>query len=70
MDELREKIFKLSDAERMQLAEEIWDSLESHTSELTDEQKREYDRRMEQYRKDPTRIMSWQEVMDSFRKRA
>ena len=59
-----EAIQKLSVADRLALIEALWDSItaEPDAAPLTDAQKREIDRRLEQYEADPTRHSSWDEV--------
>ena len=53
---LTEEAKKLSIAERIDLVEEIWDSIaqENGCFELTDAQKRELDRRLESFRANPS----------------
>lgn len=52
---------KLSVAERIQLVEDIWDSItESPQSlSLTEAQQAELDRRLEDYRQNPNDAISW-----------
>ena len=54
----------LSPAERIQLAEDLWDSLpqESETPELTPAQRAELDRRLAEYERDPTAGEPWEAV--------
>jgi putative addiction module component (TIGR02574 family) len=61
---LKVEISQLSVAERIQLAADLWDSLQDEQDEilLTDAQKREIDRRLEEYRQDPTAGSSWDAV--------
>lgn len=61
---LMSDILELSVAERLQLVEEIWDSIAEAPDafELTEEQKKELDRRLEEYRKDPSIAIPWEEV--------
>lgn len=62
---------KLSIAERLQLVEDIWDSIAQDTEALplTDAQKAELDRRLDQYRQDPDSAVSWEQVREELRKR-
>jgi putative addiction module component (TIGR02574 family) len=57
-------IHKLSLAERLVLVEDIWDSIaaEEPEVELTDEMKRELDRRIEAADANPGAGSSWEEV--------
>jgi putative addiction module component (TIGR02574 family) len=58
------EILKLSVAERVQLAEDIWDSIVESPESLpvTDAQKQELDRRREEHAKDPSATRSWEAV--------
>jgi putative addiction module component (TIGR02574 family) len=60
------EILKLSVAERIQLVEDIWDSIarESELLPLTDAQRAELDRRLESNESDPGATRSWAEVRD------
>jgi putative addiction module component (TIGR02574 family) len=57
-------ISKLSVAERIQLAEDLWDSVAAETGELplTAAQTSELDRRLADLERDPQAGASWQEV--------
>ncbi len=61
---------KLSIAERLQLVEDIWDSIADETEALplTDAQKAELDRRLEQYRRDPDSAIHWEQVREELSK--
>lgn len=61
------EILKLSVAERVQLAEEIWDSVVAspETLPVTDIQKQELDLRRDAHAKDPASTRSWEEIRDS-----
>ncbi|PSB31870.1 addiction module protein [Stenomitos frigidus] len=61
---LKVEISQLSIAERIQLAEDLWDSILEQQDELplTDAQKRELDRRLELYQQDPTAGSTWEDV--------
>lgn len=61
------EILRLSVSERIQLVEEIWDSIASHPASLpvTEAQKVELDRRLADYRADPNQGRTWEEVRDS-----
>ncbi len=65
-------ILKLSVSERIQLAQDIWDSIVEvpDSVPLTDEQKTELDRRLEAYHKDPTAGSPWSVVRERFKSRA
>ena len=55
---------KLSIAERIILAEQIWDSIvdEQELLELTEAQREELGRRLEDYRASPGEGVSWEDV--------
>ena len=61
---LKVEISQLSIAERIQLAEDLWESILERQDELplTDAQKQELDRRLENYQQDRTSGSTWQEV--------
>ncbi|AFZ01853.1 addiction module protein [Calothrix sp. PCC 6303] len=63
---LKVDISELSVSERIQLAEDLWDSilLESDASEfpLSEGQKQELDRRLELHRQNPQQGSTWEEV--------
>lgn len=61
---LKVDISQLSVAERIQLAEDLWDSISAQQKEfpLTEKQKQELDRRLENYHKNPASGSSWEEV--------
>ena len=54
----------LTPAERIQLAEELWDSLppDSELPEVTSAQRAELDRRLADYRRDPASGEPWETV--------
>jgi putative addiction module component (TIGR02574 family) len=57
-------ILKLTVAERIQLAEDIWDSIAGAPGsvELTDAQRAELARRFEEFRKNPQLGSPWEDV--------
>ena len=63
---LKVDIAQLSISERIQLAEDLWDSIvaESNTDEfpLSEGQKQELDRRLEIYHQNPSQVSTWEEV--------
>ena len=60
------EINQIGIAERIQLAEDLWDSILSNPESLpvTDSQKQELDYRMESYRQAPETGSSWQAVKE------
>ena len=67
---LTEEAKKLSIAERINLVEEIWDSIaeENGCFELSEAQKQELDRRLDSYRANPSRGRTWEEIRSEFLK--
>jgi putative addiction module component (TIGR02574 family) len=65
-------ILRLTIAERIQLAEDIWDSVAAFPEAipLTEAQKEELDRRLEAYAQNPNGGISWEELKDKLRKSA
>ncbi|MBO1065391.1 MULTISPECIES: addiction module protein [Nostocales] len=61
---LKFDISELSIAERIQLAEDLWDSILEQQEEfpLSPAQQQELDQRLENYKKNPTNGSSWEEV--------
>ena len=61
---LKVEISQISIAERIQLAEDLWDSILDYQDKLflTDDQKQELDRRLENYQQDVSSGSSWDEV--------
>jgi len=73
-DALREELFKLTAAERLELVEELWDSIATETERdadvlpPTEAQKEELDRRVAAHRADPSRVVPWEEVRKELRR--
>ena len=65
---LTEQAKKLSIPERLALVEEIWDSIaqDNEYFDLTDEQRRELDRRLESFRANPSQGRTWDEIKAEF----
>jgi putative addiction module component (TIGR02574 family) len=61
---LKVEISQLTIAERIQLAEDLWNSILDQPEELplTNAQKQELDRRLERYQQDPTADSNWEIV--------
>jgi putative addiction module component (TIGR02574 family) len=57
-------LFKLTPAERIQLAQDLWDSIpeESELPTLSEEQKQELERRLAAHDQDPSSAVSHEEV--------
>jgi putative addiction module component (TIGR02574 family) len=65
-------ILRLSVSERIQLVQDIWDSIAEvpDSIPLTDDQKVELDRRLDAYHKDPHAGSPWSIVRERFKSRA
>lgn len=66
---LLDELMQLSVSERLDIAEKLWDSIHPPGSLrpgepfiLTDEQKAELDRRLEQHKRHPERAQPWEAV--------
>jgi putative addiction module component (TIGR02574 family) len=68
---LREQLFKLSAAERLELVEELWDSISDADEALvlTDAQREDLERRLAEADADPTGGLPWEEVRERIRHR-
>jgi putative addiction module component (TIGR02574 family) len=66
------EILQLTIAERIQLAEDIWDSVAAFPEAipLTDAQKEELDHRLQAYAENPNEGISWDELKHKLRKSA
>lgn len=58
------EVSRLTAAEKLQLVSELWDDLAAHPTEVpvSREQIAELDRRMEEYRRDPSKVTSWEAI--------
>ncbi|GAH50306.1 unnamed protein product [marine sediment metagenome] len=65
------EIAKLTPEEKLQLVEEVWDELSEHSEDipLTEAQKKELNRRLDEYEKNPENVLTWEEVKASIRRR-
>lgn len=65
-------ILSLSVSERIQLVQDIWDTIAEvpESLALTDEQKAELDRRLDAYHKNPNAGSPWSIIQERIRKRA
>ena len=66
------EILQMSIEERIQLVEDIWDSVAAFPEAvpMTDAQRQELDRRLEAYAQNPNDGISWDELKDKLRKSA
>ncbi|TKB77638.1 MAG: addiction module protein [Nitrospira sp.] len=59
------ELLKLSPAERIQLAEDLWDSVAARPDllpALSDDQRQEIERRVAEHARDPSSALSWEDV--------
>ena len=65
---LPQNILELTTSERIQLVQDIWDSVTIKTDEIpiTDSQKQELDRRLDSWEKNPAQRSKWEEVKQKF----
>ena len=68
----KEDILNMSISERIQLVEDIWDSITEvpEAVSLTDSQKKELDNRLDSYHKNPKEGSPWEQVRKRIQKRA
>ncbi len=65
MGDLLAELFKLTPAERIQLAEDLWDSVAAQPENmppLSEEQRAEIERRLADHGCDPNTAITWDEV--------
>jgi putative addiction module component (TIGR02574 family) len=69
MSALREQIANLTAAEKAELLDEVWQSLEADALTLTDAQRAELDSRIERLEQSPADVIPWEKVRsDLFKK--
>ncbi|RXH57523.1 addiction module protein [Granulicella sibirica] len=69
MTNLPSQISSLSVAEKFDLLDALWENIEAHPPDLTDEQSSELDRRMASYAQDSSAVIPWEQVRaDLFKK--
>jgi putative addiction module component (TIGR02574 family) len=65
-----DELFRLTPAERMDLACDLWDSVPpADWPPVPDEQIREAEHRLDAHRRDPSRATPWQDAMERIRAR-
>ncbi|HLP92346.1 MAG TPA: addiction module protein [Nostocaceae cyanobacterium] len=67
---LPHNILQLSIAERIQLVQDIWDSiiLDADNVTISENQKQELERRLELYYQNPHQVSTWEEVRQKFKR--
>ena len=69
MTDLRNQIESLSAAEKVELLDAVWESLEADALSLTDAQRAELDYRIEHHEQNPSSVIPWEQVRgDLFKK--
>ncbi|HKI26362.1 MAG TPA: addiction module protein [Candidatus Sulfotelmatobacter sp.] len=69
MGDLRNQIDGLSSAEKVELLDAVWESLEADAVSLTDSQRAELDARIARHEKDPSDVVPWEQVRANLFKR-
>jgi putative addiction module component (TIGR02574 family) len=62
MNYLRSQIDSLSPAEKAELLDTVWESLEADAVSLTDSQRAELDHRIARHEQNPADVIPWQQV--------
>jgi putative addiction module component (TIGR02574 family) len=68
MSALREQIANLTAAEKAELLDEVWQSLEADSLTLTDAQRSELDARIERLEKNRSDVIPWEQVKSELSK--
>jgi putative addiction module component (TIGR02574 family) len=69
MSDFRSQINSLSPAEKAELLDTVWESLEADAVLLTDAQKSELDCRIARHEQNPSDVLPWEQVRDSLFKK-
>ena len=62
MSNLRHQIETLSAAEKAELLDAVWESLEADAASLTDAQRTELDHRLARHDRNPSDVVPWEQV--------
>jgi len=62
MNDLRSQINSLSAAEKAELLDTLWESLEADSASLADAQRAELDHRIDRHEQNPSDVIPWQQV--------
>ena len=62
MNDLRSQINSLSPAEKAELLDTVWESLEADAASLTDAQREQLDYRITRHEQNPSNVIPWQQV--------
>ncbi len=70
MSNLQNEIGNLSAAEKFELLDALWESIEADAPQLTNEQRAELDYRVAKHEQNPSDVIPWEQVRaDLFKKR-
>jgi len=62
MSDLLQQISNLSAAEKAELLDAVWESLEADAASLTDAQRAELDHRIARHQQNPSDVVPWDQV--------
>jgi len=62
MSDLRNQVNSLSPAEKAELLDAVWESLEADSLSLTDAQRAELDYRIARHEQNPSNVIPWEKV--------
>jgi putative addiction module component (TIGR02574 family) len=62
MNNLQKQIGSLSTAEKLELLDVLWESIEADAPPITDAQRAELDRRVARYEQDRSNVIPWEQV--------
>jgi putative addiction module component (TIGR02574 family) len=62
MSDVRSQISSLSAAEKAELLDAVWESLEADAAALTDTQRAELDYRVARHEQNPSDVISWEQI--------
>ncbi len=62
MSDLRGQIRDLSSAEKFDLLDVLWESIEADEVTLSDSQRNELNYRLDQYNRNPDDVIAWEQV--------
>jgi putative addiction module component (TIGR02574 family) len=69
MSDLRSQISNLSVAQKTELLDVVWESLEGDTASLTDAQRAELDYRIARHEQNPADVIPWEQVRAGLKKK-
>jgi putative addiction module component (TIGR02574 family) len=69
MTDLRSQINSLSPAEKAELLDTVWESLEADAVSLTDAQRAELDHRIMRHEQNPSDVIPWEQVRSGLLKK-